>query len=70
MKVKMIINNTENYHPPVSIKVVSKSNSSNLKNLIPPKSEKLYLENLLHEYHSRRRHVSEVCGKYKPDIGK
>ena len=58
------MNNSENgYHPPVARKIVSKKIQFSSKN------GTLLLEEKMKDYSDRRRHVAEMCEKYKADIG-
>ena len=54
----------ENYdNHPLASKVVSN------KTQIAPKNGTLWLEDQMRDFSERRRHIAEMCGKYKADIG-
>ena len=64
IKVKKITNNSENddYHPLASKDVSNKTQFT-------PKNGTLMLEDQMKDFSERRRHISEMCEKHKPDIG-
>ena len=58
------MNNSENdYHPPVASKIVLK------KTQFTSKNGTLLLEEQMKDFSERRRHIAEMCGKYKAEIG-
>ena len=68
IKVKKIINNSENdYHPalPLASKIVSNNTQFTPKN----GTSLLELEDKIKDFSERRRHIAEMCEKHKADIG-
>ena len=64
--MKNIIKNSENDHNP-TLPLASKIVSN--KTQFSPKNVTLLLEDLMKDYSERRRHIAEMCDKYKADIG-
>ena len=66
IKVKKLIKNSENYQP---LPLASISVSNKNKTRFTPKNGTLLLEDQIKDFSERRRHIAEMCGKYKADIG-
>ena len=67
IKVKKIIYNSENNYNPTTLQLASNIVSN--KTQFTPKNGTLLLEDQMKDYSERRRHIAEMCDKYKADIG-
>ena len=64
IKVKKLMYSLENYdNQPLASKVFSN------KTQFTPKNSTLWLEDQMSDFSERRRHIADMCGKYKADIG-
>ena len=69
IKVKKLIKNSENHPQPQTLPLASISVSNKNKTRFTPKNGTLLLEDQIKDFSERRRHIAEMCGKYKADIG-